>query len=109
LTDQARLFISLFRTGWFVESLWSQTLVIHMIRTPKLPFIQSRASARVTLLTTFGIATGTVIPYTVLASPLQMTPLPLQFFPYLCGIIMAYMLLATVMKKIFVRKYRELL
>ena len=60
---QAR-YIGLFQAGWFVESMWSQTLVIHMIRTPKLPFLQSRASASVTLLTMTGIAVLTVIPFT---------------------------------------------
>lgn len=63
---QAR-YIGMFQAGWFVESMWSQTLVIHMIRTPKLPFIQSRASAPVTLLTMTGIAVLTVIPFTPLA------------------------------------------
>jgi Mg2+-importing ATPase len=103
------LFISLFHTGWFVESLWSQTLVIHMIRTPKIPFIQSRASAQVTLFTTLGITTGTIIPYTFFAAHLKMTSLPLHYFAYLGGIILAYMMLATVMKKVFVWKYGELL
>jgi Mg2+-importing ATPase len=103
------LFISLFHTGWFVESLWSQTLVIHMIRTPKIPFSQSRASAQVILFTTLGIAAGTIIPYTWLGAQLDMTPLPLNFFPFLVGIILAYMALVTVMKKVFVRRYGELL
>jgi len=103
------LFIMIFHTGWFVESLWSQTLVIHMIRTPKLPFIQSRASKQVTLLTTLGILFGTVIPYTPLAAGFKMTGLPIMYFPYLGAIILAYMLLATIMKKVFVWKYGELL
>jgi Mg2+-importing ATPase len=102
-------FITLFHTGWFVESLWSQTLVIHMIRTPKIPFIQSRASAKVILLTTLGIAAGTIIPYTWLGTQLNMTRLPLYYFPYLGGIILAYMALATAMKKVFVWKNGELL
>jgi Mg2+-importing ATPase len=103
------LFITLFHTGWFVESLWSQTLVIHMIRTPKIPFIHSRASLQLTLLTTLGIAVGTIIPYTWLGAQLNMTPLPLVYFPWLIGTILAYMALATLMKKIFVWKYGELL
>jgi Mg2+-importing ATPase len=102
-------FAMLFHTGWFVESLWSQTLVIHMIRTPKIPFIQSRASTQVSLLTTLGIAAGTIIPYTWLGTQLNMAHLPLLYFPYLIGIILAYMLLATAMKKVFVWKYKELL
>ena len=107
--EKQLLFAVLFHTGWFVESLWSQTLVIHMIRTPKIPFIQSRASAQVTVLTTLGIAAGTIIPYTYLGDILKMTHLPLSYFPYLCGIILAYMLLATAMKKVFVYRHGELL
>ncbi|MDR0302600.1 MAG: magnesium-translocating P-type ATPase [Treponema sp.] len=107
--DTRRTFIMLFHSGWFVESLWSQTLVIHMIRTPKLPFFQSRASVQLTLLTTLGIAVGTIIPYTWLGSQLNMAHLPLHYFPWLCGIILTYMLMATVMKKVFVWKYGELL
>jgi len=103
------LFMMLFHSGWFVESLWSQTLVIHMIRTPKIPFIQSRASSRVTMFTTLGIAAGTILPYTWLGSQFNMTPLPYIYFPYLGCIILAYMALATIMKKVFVRKYGELL
>jgi len=80
-----------------------------MIRTPKIPFIQSRASARVTMLTTLGITAGTIIPYTWLGSQLDMTRLPVLFFPFLCGIILAYMALTTTMKKVFVRRYGELL
>ena len=60
--------MALFHAGWFVESLWSQTLVIHMIRTPKVPFIQSRASLPVLVITTIAIIVGTVIPYTPLGA-----------------------------------------
>jgi Mg2+-importing ATPase len=101
--------MALFHTGWFVESLWSQTFVIHMIRTPKIPFIQSRASAQLTLLTTLGIATGTIIPFTWLGAQLNMAQLPLIYFPWLIGMILCYMGLATIMKKVFVWKYGELL
>ena len=59
LTAMQTQYIGMFQAGWFVESMWSQTLVIHMIRTPKLPFIQSRASAPVTFLTMTGI---TILP-----------------------------------------------
>ena len=108
--SDAAAFIMLFHAGWFVESLWSQTLVIHMIRSPKIPFFQSRASAQLALLTTAGIAAGTIIPYTWLGNKLQMSVgLPLFFFAYLGGIILGYMLLVTVVKKIFVWKYGELL
>ena len=77
------LFMSLFNTGWFVESLWSQTLIIHMLRTPKIPFIKSCASLPVLLLTTAGIATGTIIPFTSFGTMMGMHPLPLMYFPWL--------------------------
>ncbi|MCL1946999.1 MAG: magnesium-translocating P-type ATPase, partial [Chitinivibrionia bacterium] len=103
LSPEAQLiFMAVFHTGWFVESLWSQTLVIHMIRTPKIPFLHSRASWQLTLLTTLGIATGTIIPYTWLGKQLDMHHLPFAYYPWLIGTIFAYMLLATLMKKVFV-------
>ena len=105
---QAR-YIGMFQAGWFVESMWSQTLVIHMIRTPKLPFIQSRASAPVTLLTMTGIAVLTVIPFTPFGAALGFTALPVSYFAYLIPCILLYMILATSLKKAYVRYYGELL
>lgn len=105
---QAR-YIGLFQAGWFVESMWSQTLVIHMIRTPKLPFLQSRASASVTLLTMTGIAVLTVIPFTAFGRVLGFVALPAAYFAYLISCILLYMILATSLKKAYVRHYGELL
>ena len=107
-TMQAR-YIGMFQAGWFVESMWSQTLVIHMIRTPKLPFIQSRASAPVTLLTMTGIAVLTVIPFTPFGAALGLVALPASYFAYLIPCILLYMMLATSLKKAYVRYYGELL
>jgi Mg2+-importing ATPase len=103
------LFIALFNAGWFVESLWSQTLVIHMIRTPKIPFIQSRASLPVILLTTAGIITGTVIPYTPFGDTMGMQPMPLMYFPWLLLTICLYMALATLLKSMYTRRFGNLL
>jgi len=102
-------YIGMFQAGWFVESMWSQTLVIHMIRTPKLPFIQSRASAPVTLLTMTGIAVLTVIPFTPFGAALGLVALPASYFAYLFPCILLYMMLATSLKKAYVRCYGELL
>lgn len=102
-------YLGMFQAGWFVESMWSQTLVIHMIRTPKLPFIQSRASAPVTLLTMTGIAVLTVIPFTVLGTALGFVALPASYFAYLIPCILLYMMLATSLKKAYIRYYGELL
>ena len=102
-------YIGMFQAGWFVESMWSQTLVIHMIRTPKIPFIQSHASAPVTLLTMTGIAVLTVIPFTPFGTALGFTALPAAYFAYLIPCILLYMVLATSLKKAYVRHYGELL
>ena len=111
LTDPASraLYVSIFQTGWFVESMWSQALVIHMLRTPKLPFVQSRAAAPVTLLTLAGSCAVTVIPFTPLGTALGFTALPAAYFLWLAAIVVGYMLLATAVKKSYVRRYGELL
>ena len=102
-------YIGMFQAGWFVESMWSQTLVIHMIRTPKIPFIQSHASAPVTLLTMTGIAVLTVIPFTPFGTAMGFVALPAAYFAYLLPCILLYMVLATSLKKAYVRHYGELL
>ena len=111
LTDPAMraLFIAVFQAGWFVESMWTQTLVIHMIRTPKIPFVQSNASMPLTILTFAGIAVLTAIPFTGLGVVIGLAALPFVFFPWLALTILLYMALVTVFKKIFVSKYGELL
>lgn len=103
------LYAAVFQTGWFVESMWSQTLVIHMIRTPKLPFVKSRASMPVMLLTMLGIAAVTLIPFLPIAPPLGLSPLPGVYFAWLTGIVVGYMVLATVVKMIYVKVNGELL
>lgn len=102
-------YIALFQAGWFVESMWSQTLVIHMIRTPKLPFIQSRASAPVMLLTMTGIALLTAIPFSPLGPTLGLGALPIEYFLFLIPCVLLYMALATSLKKAYVKRYGELL
>lgn len=102
-------FIALFHTGWFVESMWTQTLVIHMIRTPKIPFIQSRASASLTLLTFSGIVGLTLIPFSPFGTSIALTPLPMVFFLWLLLTVVFYMLLVTLFKKLFIKRYGELL
>jgi len=110
LDPAARLgFMALFQAGWFVESMWSQTLVIHLIRTPKIPFLQSRASRPVTILTALGIAALTLIPFSPFAQALGLMALPPIYFAWLALTIVAYMALVSVFKRIFVKKYGELL
>ena len=101
--------VSLFNTGWFVESLWSQTLIIHMIRTKKVPFIGSRASAPVIAMTIIAVLVGTIMPFTALGSALQMTALPGAYFGILVVTIIGYMLLCQLVKDKYIKKYGELL
>ena len=111
LTDpkMIALYIAVFQAGWFVESMWSQTLVIHMIRTPKIPFMESRASAQLTLLTFAGIVLLTIIPFTSFGASVGLAALPKIYFLYLAITIFLYMALVTIVKKLYVKKYKELL
>ncbi len=108
LTDpgQTALFIAVFQAGWMVISMWTQTLVIHMIRTAKVPFIESRASAPVMLLTALGIAILTALPFSPLAGILNLAPLPGRFFLLLGAVVVAYMLLVSVAKYAFIKRYK---
>ena len=101
------LYVALFQTGWFVESMWTQTLVIHMLRTEKLPFARSRASVPVALLSLAGIALVTAIPFTPLAAPLEMAALPPVYFLLLGMVVLGYMALVTVVKKRYIRRYGQ--
>ncbi|WP_423974615.1 magnesium-translocating P-type ATPase [Kaistella sp.] len=97
----------LFQTGWFVESLISQTLIVHMIRTRKIPFIQSWASAPVVALTSAIMLVGILIPFSPFAAAFKMTPLPLIYFPWLLGILFSYCLLTQFVKNWFIKKYNQ--
>ncbi|MCX6781778.1 MAG: magnesium-translocating P-type ATPase [Candidatus Magasanikbacteria bacterium] len=97
---------SLFQTGWFVESLLSQTLIIHVIRTNKIPFIQSRASWPL-IVSTVGIsAIGVALPYSPFASSLGFSPLPLWYWPILIAMLFIYFFLTQMVKRWFAKKYR---
>ena len=96
---------SLFQTGWFVESLLSQTLIIHIIRTGRIPFIQSRASLPLALTSLVICTVGVWLPYSPFAHALGFMPLPPQFWPYLIGILVGYLTLAHLMKSWFIRRY----
>ncbi len=96
---------SLFQSGWFIEGLLSQTLIIHMIRTKKIPFIQSWATAPVTALTTLIMVIGIALPFTPFASAFDMVPLPWQYFPILFAILVAYCALTQVVKMWYIKKF----
>ncbi len=107
--DMKEVYVAMFQAGWFVESMWSQTLVIHMIRTPKIPFIQSHASFQLTTLTFAGIGVLTIIPFTGFGRMLGFVALPGVFFAWLAVTIILYMALATCLKMAYTRYYGELL
>ena len=96
---------ALFHTGWFVESLATQTLIIHVIRTRKLPFFHSRASRPLTITTLFIVAFGAWLPYSPLAKELGYVPLPPLFWLILLGFIATYFILTQSMKNWFVKRY----
>ncbi|MBU6467922.1 MAG: magnesium-translocating P-type ATPase [Betaproteobacteria bacterium] len=96
---------SLFQTGWFVESLLSQTLIIHIIRTGRIPFLQSRASLPMFITSVLICTVGIWLPYSPFAHALGFTPLPLAYWGYLVVILLGYLLLAHFMKTWFIRRY----
>jgi len=95
----------LFQSGWFVEGLLSQTLIVHMIRTRKIPFIQSRASTPLLVLTALIMMIGIYIPFTVFGAKIGLVPLPLRYFPWLVAILLSYCFLAQNVKNWFIKKY----
>ena len=112
LTDPAQraLFALVFQTGWFVESMWTQTLVIHLLRTERLPFVQSRPAASLTLLTMLGVGLVTAMPYVPgVNSALDLVPLPGVFFGVLATMMAGYLLLTSIAKVLYVRAHGELL
>jgi len=94
----------LFQTGWFVESLMTQTLIIHVIRTNKIPFFQSRASWALTATTLSIMAFGMLLPYSPVASALGFTHLPRLYWPILMLTLLAYMGLTQIIKVLLLRK-----
>lgn len=97
----------LFQSGWFIEGLLSQTLIVHMIRTKKIPFVQSWATAPVVALTSLIMLIGIVIPFSPFAAALKMQPLPLSYFPWLIGILIAYCLLTQFIKTWYIKKFKQ--
>ena len=92
-----------FRTGWFVESIATQTLVIYVIRTRRVPFFKSRPSLPMLFVPTGAALVGAILPYTGLASLLGFTPLPTTFFLLLFGMVVVYLLLVELAKTRFYR------
>ncbi len=95
---------SLFQTGWFVESLMTQTLIIHVIRTKKIPFIEARASLPLTITTILIMGVGMWLPFSPLAPALHFTPLPMLYWPILLLTLACYVVLTQIVKMWLVRR-----
>jgi Mg2+-importing ATPase len=96
---------ALFQTGWFVESLLTQTLIIHIIRTSKIPFIQSRASTPLIVTTLIICAIGIALPFSPLGGTLGFKPLPALYWPILAGFLLSYAILTHLVKTWFIRRW----
>ena len=109
-TASQALFILSFQTGWFIESMWTQTFVLHALRTNKIPFVQSMPSTSLFALTTAGIIVVSALPYLpVFAQPLSLVALPLSFFGWLVALMSGYMVLITIIKSLYVTRFGSLL
>ena len=98
---------TLFQSGWFIEGLLSQTLIVHMIRTRKVPFIQSCASWQVTGLTLLIMAIGILLPFTPFGSSIGLEALPLSYFPWLIGILLSYCILTQLIKNWYIHRFTK--
>jgi Mg2+-importing ATPase len=95
----------LFHTGWFVESLLTQTLIVHIIRTQRIPFVQSRASKPMLFTTLVIMAVGVWLPFSPVAKFLGFTPLPASYFLWLAGFLITYGVLTHSVKMWFARRF----
>lgn len=102
-------FAALFQSGWFVESMWSQTLVVHMLRSPHLPSPRDHAAPALCVLTVLGLALVTWLPASPIADVLGLMPLPTSFFGLLIGIVTAYIALTQLAKRRYIARHGELL
>ncbi|MBF4653123.1 magnesium-translocating P-type ATPase [Serratia marcescens] len=98
---------ALFQSGWFIEGLLSQTLVVHMLRTQKIPFIQSTAALPVLLTTGLVMALGIYIPFSPLGALVGLQPLPWEYFPWLAATLVSYCVVAQLMKRFYIRRFGE--
>ncbi len=98
---------ALFQSGWFIEGLLSQTLVVHMLRTQKIPFIQSRATLPVLLTTALIMAIGIYIPFSPFGAMVGLEPLPMSYFPWLVATLLSYCLVAQGMKRFYIKRFGQ--
>ena len=107
--EKQSLFISMFQTGWFLESMWTQVLILQLLRTKQLPLIQSRPGRMVTGVTILGIVLFTLLPVTPVGKMLGMTAMPPVYFLFLVADVIAYLLLVTLAKAFYIKKNQDLI
>ena len=100
-------FAKFFQSGWFIESLFTQTLIVQVLRTEKVPFFQSRASWIVLLTSCLLLTIGVALPYTAAGRAIGFAPLPLQYFYWLAGILLAYCVLTQFLKRWYIRRFKS--
>ncbi len=98
---------SLFHSGWFIEGLLSQTLVVHMLRTQKIPFVQSTAAFPVIVMTLLIMVVGIYIPFSPIGSLIGLAPLPWSYFPWLIATLLSYCFVAQLMKRIYIKRFGQ--
>lgn len=102
-------FVALFQSGWFLESMWTQVLILHLLRTQNVPLLQSRPSRPVMLVTLLGTLLFTVLTFTSLGGLIGLTALPGIYFIYLAVAVLLYLVWVSLAKRWYVRRYHELL
>ncbi len=102
-------FACAFQAGWFIESMWTQTLAVHLIRTGRVPFVESRASNGLLALGVVGIALATLLPFSPLAEGLDFVALPAAYFGLLALAVVGYSVCLTIAKRLYLRRHDSLL
>lgn len=106
--EQQHIFTMLFHTGWFIQSLWTQVLILHLLRTRHVPFFQSRASGAVIGVTLVGLSVLTAVIYTPAAQWLGLTALPAPYFLFLAVTVTAYLFVVSLAKRRYLQRYQAL-
>lgn len=103
------LFVGTFQAGWFVESMWTQTLVVHLIRTEKVPFVGSRAALPLCMLGAVGIAVACALPFSPIGAALDFRALPAMYWGLLATMVIGYVVVVCLAKARFLRRNDALL
>lgn len=108
-SEKQHLFVGIFQTGWFLESMWTQVLILHLLRTKKVPLFQSKPSCPVMMITLLGVLLFTIMTFTPVGYLIGLTALPNTYFGFLAVIVLLYLLLVTLAKSWYIKKHHELI